>query len=98
VNQEKGKHDIRMLSNGSRGNRLSGTLRASLDALKEHSSELVFKTRVQAVRSLRRARNLDRYTAHEHVMKLMARRLLRCEKLHMEYLQSRLEFVPAEAS
>lgn len=77
---------------------LSDTLRSSLRVLKEHSRELVFETRGQAMRSLVRARRLDRYTAHEHLMVLTARRLLRCEKLHMENLQPRLEFVPAEAS
>ena len=90
--------DIRLLSDSGRSNGLSETLRASLQALKEHSKELVFETRGQAVRSLIRARGLDRYTAHEHVMKLMARGLIRFEKRTQEELQPRLlEIVPAKA-
>jgi predicted DNA-binding transcriptional regulator len=76
---------------------LSETLRASLQALKEHSKELVFETRGQAVRSLIRARDLDRYTAHEHVMGLMARGLIRFEKWTQGELQPRLlEIIPTE--
>jgi hypothetical protein len=76
---------------------LSATLRKSLQALQEHSRELVFETRGQAVRSLKRARGLDRYTAHEHVMGLMARGLIRFEKRTQEELQPRLlEILPVE--
>jgi DNA-binding MarR family transcriptional regulator len=90
--------DLRLHSDGSRGRGLSETLKASLRALKEHGRELVFETRGQAVRSLMRGRRLDRYTAHKHVMKLIARGLIRFEKRTQEELQPRLlEIIPVEA-
>jgi hypothetical protein len=49
MNQKSVKHEIG-LSNGGRGNRLSGTLRASIAALKEHSKKMVFENQTQAVR------------------------------------------------
>jgi len=80
---------------GRRGRRLSETEAASLQALKEHSRELVFESRGQALRMLLRARKLDRYTAGEHVMSFWASGLIRTEKMQ-KYLQPRLFEVPAE--
>jgi hypothetical protein len=97
MNQKKNHKDgMTLLGDGGRSNGPSETLKTSLQALREHSKELVFETRSQAVRSLMRARRLDRYTAHEHVMGLARMGLIRYEKLNMEHLQPRLEFAPAE--
>jgi hypothetical protein len=97
MNQKESHKDaMTQFTDGSRGRGLSETLKTSLQALREHSRELVFETRGQALRSLMRARRMDRYTAREHVMGLARRGLIRYEKLNMEHLQPRLEFVPAE--
>ena len=87
---------ITLFRPGSRGKGLSEAEMASLRVLKEHSRELVFESRGQALRMLLRARKLDRYTATEHVVSFWARGLIRIEKLKIEDLQPRLFEVPPE--
>ena len=80
---------------GRRSSSLSETQAASLQALKEHSRELVFESRGQVLRMLLRARKLDKYTAGQHVMLFWARGLIAIEKMKDD-LQPRLFEVPAE--
>jgi hypothetical protein len=68
-----------------------------LEALKEHSPNLVFENQAQAVRLLMRARNFGYAEAYSHVHVLSVRRLIRDEKIKMEQLQPPLELVSAEA-
>ena len=87
---------ITLFRPGSRGKGLSEAEMASLRVLKEHSRELVFESRGQALRMLLRARKLDKYTAGQHVMLFWAKGLIRVEKMKTEDLQPRLFEVPAE--
>ena len=76
---------------------LSETLRSSLRALKEHSPKLVFENRSQAVRLLVRARAIGETTAKWEVHDLVARGLIRFEKMKLEEMQpSLLETEPAK--
>src|SRR5215468_4459777 len=79
-----------------RRSRLSETEMASLQALKEHSRELVFESRGQALRMLLRARKLDRYTAAEHVMLFWANGVIRIEKKKEDLQPWLFELTPAE--
>jgi hypothetical protein len=88
--------ETRPFRDGRRSNSLSENQAASLQALKEHSRELVFESRGQALRMLLRARKLDRYTAAQHVMSFWASGLIRIEKMKNRGLQPRLFEVPAE--
>jgi hypothetical protein len=90
------KHDMRLIGNGSRGNRLSGTLRASLAALKEHGRELVFENQGQAIRLLMRARDFSRSEAYWDVHQLRAMRLIKFEKPKDDLQPRLLEIMPAE--
>jgi DNA-binding MarR family transcriptional regulator len=76
---------------------LSETERLSLLALQEHSPKLVFESRSQAARLLRRARELDRYTASEHAMLFWGRGLIKIDRKEKEELQPWLfELAPVE--
>jgi hypothetical protein len=71
-------------------------LKPSLD-LKDHSKDLVFENQPQAIRLLMRARSFWSAEAYSHVHVLAVRRLIRYQKMKVEDLQPRLEFVLAEA-
>jgi hypothetical protein len=87
--------EIRPFRDSARGRGLSETQAASLHALKEHSRELVFESRGQALRMLLRARKLDRYTAAQHVMLFWANGLIRIEKKKEDLQPWLLEFDPS---
>jgi hypothetical protein len=59
---------------------LSETPRISLRALREHSSQLVFKNKAQAVRLLMRARDFSRTEANWQVQELRATGLVSVER------------------
>jgi hypothetical protein len=84
------------VSSGSPAIRLSQTLAASLQALKEHSRKLLFESKAQAAGLLIRARNLDRWSANEHVQTLLAKDLIRIEKPKDDLQPRLIEFEPPE--
>ena len=85
-----------MVVDNIRSRRLSAPLAASLEALKEHSRELVFESQAQAIRLLMRARNFSRSEAYWVVHQLWAMRLIKFKKPKDDLQARLLEIVPAK--